>query len=130
MVCGHLKVFAHDRRPKRLEVAHLAQFRRSSRVASADACIDAQGSYDDRAVWELIVFMVLLKIPIVYLCAVVWYSIRAQPLPPAGASLVPAEPRPHDRPWTRRSRLRRLDPNGRARSRGRGPRRPARKAAR
>ena len=26
--------------------------------------------------------LVILKIPVVYLCAVVWYAIRAEPLPP------------------------------------------------
>ena len=36
--------------------------------------------------------LVILKIPVVYLCAVVWWAIRAEPLPlegagPAGARL-------------------------------------------
>jgi hypothetical protein len=83
-------------------------------------------------VWELIVFMVLLKIPVAYLCGVVWYSIRATPNPPQGAGLVPVVPEPEDppRPRAPRPRLRRLDPNGRARSRARTSRRPARKAPR
>ena len=80
--------------------------------------------------WELIVFLVILKIPVVYLCAVVWYAVHAAPVPPAGASLTPVRPRPDDRPSTREPRLRRLDPGGRRHSRARGPRRPARKAAR
>jgi hypothetical protein len=87
-------------------------------------------SYDASAMWELIVFLVLLKIPVAYLCAVVWYAVRATPVPPAGASLTPVRPRPDDHPSPRRPAGRRLDPNGRSRSRGRGPRRPARKAAR
>ena len=29
--------------------------------------------------WELIFMLLLLKIPLVYLCAVVWYAIKAEP---------------------------------------------------
>ena len=36
--------------------------------------------------------MILLKIPIAYLCGVVWYAVRATPAPPAGAELVPVAP--------------------------------------
>jgi hypothetical protein len=81
--------------------------------------------------WELVLFLVILKIPVVYLCAVVWYAVRAAPVPPAGAALTPVRPRTDDRPSPRRPRARRLDPGGRRNaSRARGPRRPARKAAR
>jgi hypothetical protein len=38
-------------------------------------------------VWELVFLMVILKIPILYLCGVVWYAIRAQPRPGEGASV-------------------------------------------
>jgi hypothetical protein len=31
------------------------------------------------SLWELIFLMVILKIPIVYLCYVVWYAIKAEP---------------------------------------------------
>ena len=31
--------------------------------------------------------MVILKIPIVYLCSVVYYAIKAEPRPPAGAAV-------------------------------------------
>lgn len=31
------------------------------------------------SLWELVFLMVILKIPIVYLCYVVWYAIKAQP---------------------------------------------------
>ena len=31
--------------------------------------------------WELIWMLVILKIPVVYLCLVVWWAIRAKPLP-------------------------------------------------
>jgi hypothetical protein len=32
-------------------------------------------------VWELIFLMFILKIPIVYLCWVVWWAIKAEPKP-------------------------------------------------
>ena len=38
-------------------------------------------------VWELVFLMVILKIPIVYLCGVVYYAIKAEPHPAAGASV-------------------------------------------
>jgi hypothetical protein len=53
-------------------------------------------------VWELIFMLVILKIPIVYLCAVVWWAIRAEPRPPEYASLpVRADPQ-QPCPWRRR----------------------------
>lgn len=36
--------------------------------------------------------MVVLKIPILYLCAVVWWAVRAEPRPLEGAALAVAEP--------------------------------------
>ena len=33
-------------------------------------------------VWEIIFLLLILKIPMVYLCAVVWWAIRAEPAPP------------------------------------------------
>src|SRR3954452_13445592 len=98
-------------------------------------------SYDGRAMWELVVFMILLKIPIVYLCGVVWYAVRATPDPRAGAEVVARAPPPAAElfpppppdagsPAPVRPRLRRLDPNSRRQSRARAPRRPARKASR
>src|SRR5437762_315475 len=41
--------------------------------------------------------IVILKIPIVYLCLVVWWAIRSEPEPLEGAPL-PAV-MPEDRPW-------------------------------
>jgi hypothetical protein len=38
-------------------------------------------------VWELVFLMVILKIPIVYLCAVVYYAIKAKPKPEEGAGV-------------------------------------------
>ena len=35
-------------------------------------------------IWEIVFLMVILKIPIVYLCVVVWYAIKAKPDPGLG----------------------------------------------
>ena len=44
----------------------------------------------------------LLKIPIVYLCAVIWWAIKAEPKPEAPAALVSAEtPDPGGPRWPR-----------------------------
>ncbi len=32
-----------------------------------------------RTGWELLFMMLVLKLPIIYLCAVVWYAIKAEP---------------------------------------------------
>ena len=64
--------------------------------------------------WELIFLMVILKIPIVYLCLVVWWAVRAKPVPEEGAALqgVPVAPRPWDDPRRRRRRPRPPRPHG------------------
>ena len=36
-------------------------------------------------IWELVFMLVILKIPVVYLCWVVWWAVRAEPEPPEGA---------------------------------------------
>ena len=64
--------------------------------------------------WELIWMLVILKIPVVYLCLVIWWAIRSQhrPIEPA-LSRVPLEPEP--RPDWRFSRTpppRRRGPHG------------------
>ncbi len=63
--------------------------------------------------WELIFMLVILKLPVVYLCAVVVWAIRAEPSPSEGAAPPddsPGEPwRPHD---PRRLRGRRNGPHG------------------
>jgi hypothetical protein len=80
-------------------------------------------------VWELLFLMVILKIPIVYLCIVVWWAVRAEPKPLEGAPLVARLPDPGSAPtWTPRRPLRpRRGPHG-GPSRGyaRGHARPAR----
>jgi hypothetical protein len=44
-------------------------------------------------VWELIFMMIVLKIPILYLCAVVWWAIKAEPRPLEEAAIaVPTDP--------------------------------------
>jgi hypothetical protein len=59
-------------------------------------------------VWETIFMLLVLKIPLVYLCAVVWWAIRAEPLPEEPAALVgaglPVEPTP-PRSWRYRTRV-------------------------
>jgi len=54
-------------------------------------------------VWEIVFMLVLLKIPIVYLCMVVWWAIRAEPRdePPAAAVRVTDTP-DTDAPVSRR----------------------------
>jgi hypothetical protein len=48
-------------------------------------------------VWELVFLMVILKIPIAYLIGVIWYAIKAKPLPGAGAGVtVQVGPEPTD----------------------------------
>ena len=48
--------------------------------------------------WELIFLMFLMKIPIVYLCAVIWWAVKAEPRPEEGAALLAdAEPDPPPR---------------------------------
>jgi hypothetical protein len=60
-------------------------------------------------VWEAVFMLLVLKIPIVYLAAVVWWAIRAEPRPEEPATLVPADAPPGPappRPENRRARLR------------------------
>jgi len=39
------------------------------------------------SVWEIVFLMVILKIPIVYLCTVVYYAIKAEPRPGDGTAV-------------------------------------------
>jgi predicted membrane channel-forming protein YqfA (hemolysin III family) len=76
---------------------------------------------------EIVFLMLILKLPIVYVCGVVWYAIKAEPKPPEGA-IVPAELRPGPLPHQTSSRLRRLRggrPHGRPTRRPFGPPRTA-----
>ena len=63
--------------------------------------------------WELVFMLVVLKIPVVYLCAVVWWAIKAEPRPLEGAAPVVVAPEaPPGCDWRRRWRLRPSRPGG------------------
>ena len=65
-------------------------------------------------VWGFIFLMLILKIPILYLCWVVYWAIKAEPKPPEFAS-VTAQIGPEPRaPWSRptRGHVRRPRPHG------------------
>ncbi|HLX19153.1 MAG TPA: hypothetical protein VKR23_03280 [Gaiellaceae bacterium] len=64
------------------------------------------------SVWEIVFLMVILKIPIAYLCTVVYYAVKAEPKPedPVGVTVRTG---PED--WR---------PGGRRRGRGRRPMAP------
>jgi hypothetical protein len=59
-------------------------------------------AYTRRVVFELVFMLVLLKIPLVYLCLVVWWAIRAEPRDdrPSEAVRVSDTPPPHA-DWSR-----------------------------
>jgi hypothetical protein len=67
-------------------------------------------------VWEVVFLMLVLKIPIVYMCLVVWWAIRAEPHEEQPASLVPVSDTPSPPP-----------PSAPVAGRPRGPRGPRRK---
>jgi hypothetical protein len=48
--------------------------------------------------WELVFMLVILKIPVVYLCIVVWYAVRSEPELGPGGAFDETVPRPA-RPW-------------------------------
>lgn len=54
-------------------------------------------------VWEIVFLLVILKIPIVYLCLVVWWAIKSEPRPEEGAA-VAADTGPDGEPPRRRRR--------------------------
>ena len=77
------------------------------------------------SVWELVFLLVILKIPIIYLCFVVYYAIKAAPKPEAGASVTAQLGDPEDGPERRRRRPRPFPARphgGPTRSYGRTPR--------
>jgi len=79
---------------------------------------------------ELVFMLVVLKLPVVYLCCVVWWAIKAEPRPEDGAAtrvvVDPDAPCPW---WRRRAALRRPTRGGPVRGPSRGPVRSARAAA-
>jgi hypothetical protein len=66
-------------------------------------------------VWEFVFLMLIMKLPIAYLCFVVYWAVKAEPRPPEFAALParlePPEPRA---PWSRPTRAcpRRRGPHG------------------
>jgi hypothetical protein len=66
--------------------------------------------------WELVFLMVILKIPIAYLCYVVWFAIKAEPRRgrggPAGVRVAPDPPSPGFDRARRRPRRRPPRPHG------------------
>jgi hypothetical protein len=64
-------------------------------------------------VWEAIFLLLVLKIPIAYMCVVVWWAIKAEPRPEEGAGLLarvtPTDPEPCS--WRERRRARLLGPH-------------------
>ncbi len=70
--------------------------------------------------WEALFLLVVLKIPVVYLCLVVWWAIKAEPTsePPTAHVPVTDTPSPDPTRWSPRPARRRPAPTGR------GPRRP------
>jgi hypothetical protein len=80
------------------------------------------------AAWELVFLMLIMKIPIVYLCAVVWYAIKAEPRPPEGAARLASPPDPSLHPSWRRSHRPQPFRGGPQRGPRRGAGRPARVA--
>jgi hypothetical protein len=73
-------------------------------------------------IWELVFMLVILKIPVLYLCAVVWWAIKAEPPRPlAGVAVRTPVEQPPGCGWSRRHGPHRLGPPS-----GRG-RRPVRR---
>jgi hypothetical protein len=63
-------------------------------------------------VWEFVFLMVILKIPVIYLCVVVYWAIKGDRGPAEAARLVArpdVEPRP---PWSRPPRHLHRGPHG------------------
>ena len=85
--------------------------------------------------WELIFLMFLMKLPIAYLVAVVWWAVKAEPRPEEGAAKLavvdpdppprsfgrfqrrPRQPRPHGSPVRRPERVASAAPRAEGRPR-------------
>ena len=55
-------------------------------------------------VWEFIFMMLILKIPIVYLCLVVYWAVKAEPEPPEPARVIVSDGPEPRAPWKPRRR--------------------------
>jgi hypothetical protein len=66
------------------------------------------------SIWEIVFLMVILKIPIVYLCTVVYYAVRAEPKPEERAAVTVRIDPDDSGPGRgrRRSRIRPRRPHG------------------
>lgn len=71
--------------------------------------------------WEALFLLVILKIPVVYLCVVVWWAIGAEPTNEPPMAPVPVTDTPSPDPTRRPSRPARRRPV----SSGRRPHRPS-----
>ena len=60
--------------------------------------------------WEIIFMLLILKIPIVYLCVVVWWAIKAEPLPPDLTGVIAMSDTPPPGGSPRRTRVNRRRP--------------------
>ncbi|HKG43624.1 MAG TPA: hypothetical protein VKB10_05210 [Gaiellaceae bacterium] len=56
-------------------------------------------AYTAPIVWELVFMMVVLKLPIAYLCFVVYWAVKAEPKPPEASRKNAAEPPEPRSPW-------------------------------
>jgi hypothetical protein len=56
------------------------------------------------SIWEIVFLMVILKIPIIYLCWVIWWAIKAEPRPEEGAAIQAVVGEDDPRGGTRRRR--------------------------
>jgi len=78
-------------------------------------------AYTPAIVWELIFMMLILKIPIAYLCFVVYWAVKAEPKPPepvrASTQAEGPEPKAPWSPQSRKPRPRRGPERGPARAR-------------
>ena len=63
--------------------------------------------------WELIWLMVIMKIPILYLCWVVYWAIKSEPRPEQPVALAVPGDGSDPTPWRPRRRPRRPGPHGR-----------------
>ncbi|MBV8258214.1 MAG: hypothetical protein JOZ56_06965 [Actinobacteria bacterium] len=81
------------------------------------------------SLWEIVFLMVILKIPIVYLCTIVYYAIKAEPRRGRGTAVgVRVGPEDQGPGWSRRT-PRRLPPRRPHGGPSRGYARTARAAA-
>ena|SRR5215210_9287659 len=77
---------------------------RGGRVPPRIASTKTNVTYNPAMVWEFVFLMFVLKIPILYLCLVVYWAVKAEPHPPEPARTLAAEGPEPRAPWTPRPR--------------------------